>query len=429
MADIRGFKGMRYETEKGGDLNTLVCPPYDIISDEQREDYIKNNPYNIIRLELPKGGDDRYSEAGTTLKNWLDSGVLIRDEKENIYVYEMEFNANGENKKLKGFVSLVKLEEFSKGIVLPHEETLSKAKTDRFNLMSETFCNFSQIYSLYMDEDKSVYKIIDGCSQSTPDMCVTDKDGTIHKMWKVSDSDIIAEVSKAFTDKKLYIADGHHRYETALNFHKNLVEQGKATQGDLSGYVAMMLVNIENDGLVVFPTHRIVRGLSNFNVDKIIEDCKIYFDISETPDEEQMRTTLDVLYKDGKKAFALYVGMGKCFIMVLKDEKAVKKLLPEMSDAYCGLDVSILHSLVLERIFGIDKENMANQKNLTYTRSINEALESVDLNGADCAFLLNPTKVTEIRDVALASEKMPQKSTYFYPKLITGLVMNNFNKL
>ncbi|MBP1561332.1 MAG: DUF1015 domain-containing protein [Oscillospiraceae bacterium] len=424
MAEIKAFKGMRY-TSEGGDLNTLVCPPYDIISDVQREEYVKENPYNIIRLELPKGGDERYREAGDTLKSWLDKDILACDGEESIYVYEMQFTANGAKNSLKGFVSLVKLVDFSEGIVLPHEETLSKAKQDRFNLMSETFCNFSQIYSLYMDEDGSVYGMVDGCSQGAPEMEVTDPDGTVHRMWCVSDKDVIAKVKAAFADKKLYIADGHHRYETALNFHRHLCAEGKAVPGDQSGYIAMMLVNMENPGLVVFPTHRMVRGLPEFNADRIAADCKAYFDISEAA-KDDVQAALGKLYKDGKKAFAMYSGAGKFCVMTLRDEGAVKKLLPDMSEAYCGLDVSVLHSLVLERIFGIDKENMANQKNLTYTRSFDEAVEAVDKGAANCSFILNPTKVSEIRDVALASEKMPQKSTYFYPKLITGLVMNKF---
>ena len=419
---------MRY-TPAAGDLNTLVCPPYDIISDAQRENYVKKNPYNVIRLELPKGGDSRYKEAGSTLKDWLDKEILACDSEESIYVYEMQFSANGARRSLKGFVSLVKLSEFSEGIVLPHEETLSKAKQDRFDLMSETFCNFSQIYSLYMDEDGSAYSMIDGCSKGIPDMEVKDPDGTVHRMWKISDKDVISRVTAAFADKKLYIADGHHRYETALNFHKSLCADGKDVPGGSSGYIAMMLVNMGNLGLVVFPTHRIVKGLENFDAEKLVNECKQYFDVAEAPGEERMQAALNKFYDEGKKAFAAYLGFGKCYVMTLKDETAVKKLLPEMSDAYCGLDVTVLHSLVLERILGIDKENMANQKNITYTRSRQEALEAVDFENADCSFILNPTKVSEIRDVALASEKMPQKSTYFYPKLITGLVMNKFSDL
>ncbi len=427
MAEIKAFKGMRY-TDSGGSLNTLVCPPYDIISDAQRESYIEKNPYNIIRLELPKGGDERYREAGDTLDKWLGGEILACDGEDGVYVYEMQFTANGAKRSLKGFVSLVRLTDFSEGIVLPHEETLSKAKQDRFDLMGETFCNFSQIYSLYMDEDNSVYGIIDGSSNGAPDMEVTDGDGTVHRMWRISDKNTISRLTAAFVDKKLYIADGHHRYETALNFHRSLCASGKAVPGDRSGYVMMMLVNMENNGLVVFPTHRIVHGLAEFNAEKIIDECRNYFTVSEAPDEGRMQAALNMAYDEGKKAFAMYVGAGNCFVMTLKDETAVKRLLPDMSDAYCGLDVSVLHSLVLERIFGIDKENMANQKNLGYTRSREEALKAVDIDGADCSFILNPTKVSEIRDVAAAGEKMPQKSTYFYPKLITGLVMNRFGE-
>lgn len=426
MAQIKAFRGMRYSS--AGELNTLVCPPYDIISDRQRERYIEKNPYNIVRLELPKGGDGRYKEAGETLHRWIEEKILVRDNEDSIYVYEMQFSANGRRNSLKGFVSLVKLSDFSEGVILPHEETLSKAKQDRFDLMSETYCNFSQIYSLYKDGDGSVCSLIDGCSKGLPDMEVKDGDGTVHRMWRVTDSGVIEKVTRAFEDKKLYIADGHHRYETALNFHKRLCEEGMADGDSPDSYVMMMLVNMENPGLVVFPTHRIVRGLENFDAEKVISECKKYFDVAQVPDETRMQAALNKLYDEGEKSFAMYAGFGKCFVMTLKDGDALKKLLPDKSEAYRGLDVTVLHSLVLERILGIDKENMANQKNLIYTRSREEAFTAVDFEGADCSFILNPTKVSEISGVAAAGEKMPQKSTYFYPKLITGLVMNNFGK-
>ena len=425
MADIKAFKGLRY-TENAGKITQLVCPPYDIISDEQRMEYLKTNENNIIRLELPKG-ENAYKTAGETLKSWLGNNILTQDVNAGIYVYEMEFSVKkSATKKVKGFISLVKLEEFSKGIILPHEETLSKAKTDRFNLMSETFCNFSQIYSLYMDEDNSTFSLIEKASNRSADIEVTDADGVIHRLWCVFDKDIITKVSAKFSDKKLYIADGHHRYETALNFHKHLCQQGISDENSDSGYVCMMLVNMENDGLVVFPTHRIVRDLTDFNAQQVIEKCKEYFNITLQDNISTAEEKLLTLYNEGKKAFALYTGDKKYYLLVLKDIEVMKKLLPDMSDAYCQLDVSILHSLVLERLFGIDKENMANQKNLTYTKILDEAIKAVDYNKADCAFILNPTRVSEIRDVALAGEKMPQKSTYFYPKLITGLVMNKF---
>ncbi len=390
MAVIKPFGGMRF-TEKAGEIGELVCPPYDIISEKEREDYIKANENNIIRLELPVGGEGRYKEAGDLLEKFMSEGILAKDTEDSIYVYEMEFTANGVKNSLKGFVSLVKLTDFSEGIVLPHEETLSKAKVDRFNLMSETNCNFSQIYSLYMDEDGSVYSLIDGCSKGEADMSVTDPDGTIHKMWCVTDKSVTDAVTAKFADKKLYIADGHHRYETACNYNKHLIENGKATEN--SGFIAMMLVNIENDGLVVFPTHRIVRDLEKFDSATLLKECEKYFEIVSPPSQERMKAAMDKLYDNGQKAFSLYLGEGKCHLMILKENDAVKAILPDKSDAYCGLDVSVLHNLVLEKIFGIDKENMANQKNLTYTRSVEEAIAAVDNGEADCSFILNPKKV------------------------------------
>lgn len=426
MAEIKSFNALRYRTEKAGDLNELVCPPYDIISDDERNSFIEKNNNNIIRLELPKG-ENAYKSAGTTLDKWLSEGILAKDDKDGLYVYEMEFTALGKaGRKVKGFISLVKLHEFSEGVVLPHEETLSKAKQDRFNLMSETFCNFSQIYSLYMDENNKTFSLVDKASQGKPDAEVTDADGTIHRLWCVYDKSITQAITGSMSDRKLYIADGHHRYETALNFHKYVCENGLEKEHPDSGYVMMMLVNMENDGLVVFPTHRIVHGLDNFNISSVISECGKYFDICKKNNLETIENSLEKCYNMEGKAFCLYAGGNEYYLLKLKENDIIKKLLPEMSDAYCQLDVSILHTLVLERIFGIDKQNMAMQKNLSYTRSCSEALEAVSNGSANCSFILNPTRVCEIRDVALANEKMPQKSTYFYPKLITGMVMNKF---
>ena len=421
MAEIRAFKALRFDTEKAGAIEELVCPPYDIISEEQRQEYIYRNPNNIIRLELPKG-DEPYKTAGEVLKKWLDSGVLKRDDEEAVYIYEEEFSINGIHAKFKGCIVRVKIEEFSKGVVLPHEETLSKAKEDRFNLMKATNCNFSQIYSLYMDSEHKIINRLDKLSECKPEIELTDGDEVTHRLWIVTDKDEINAICGDFADKKLYIADGHHRYETALNYRNYCRENGIGDGGE--DYVMMMLVDMEHDGLVVLPTHRLVRDLESFDKEKILNDCKEYFDVSEESDVSNAESKLKELYDEGKKAFAFYSGDKGYNLLVLKDEKVIEKLLPNKSRATQGLDVTVLHTLVLEKIFGIDAENMAKQINLTYTRLFDEAIESVDTGKAQCAFILNPTRVTEIRDVAAAGEKMPQKSTYFYPKLITGLVMN-----
>ena len=421
MAEIKPFKALRFDTEKAGSIDELVCPPYDIISDEQRQNYLAKNHNNIIRLELPKG-DEPYKTAGEVLKKWIDSGILKKDEDDGIYIYEEEFSINGIHTKFKGCIVRVKIEEFSKGVVLPHEETLSKAKEDRFNLMKATNCNFSQIYSLYMDSEHKIIDRLDKLSGCRPETELTDGDGVTHRLWIVTDKDEIGAICRDFEDKKLYIADGHHRYETALNYRNYCYEIGIGDGGE--DYVMMMLVDMEHDGLVVLPTHRLVRDLESFDKDKILNDCKEYFSVTHEGDISSAESKLKEMYDDGKKAFAFYSGDDGYDLLVLKDESVIANLLPEKSKASQNLDVTVLHTLILEEIFGIDAENMAKQINLTYTRLFDEAVEAVRTDKAQCAFILNPTRVTEIRDVATAGEKMPQKSTYFYPKLITGLVMN-----
>jgi uncharacterized protein (DUF1015 family) len=422
MAEIKPFRALRY-TAQAGKIEELTCPPYDIISEEERVAFLNKNPRNVIRLELPKG-EDPYTEARKTLKTWLADGTLRRDTDPGFYIYEEEFEAYGVRKKVKGFICLVKLEEFSKGIVLPHEETLSKAKEDRFRLMQATGCNFSQIYSLYMDEAHITGARLDALSSGKPRYEFSDGAVT-HRMWFVNDKEAIKAICADFENRKLYIADGHHRYETALNYRNYCREHGIAKGGE--DYVMMMLVDMENDGLVVFPTHRLVRGLSGFNAEKLLAACADEFEVIPQQGTDTIERVLNEKYLQGKKAFAFYDGGENWTLLVLKDIGVMRSVLPDKSEAYRGLDVSVLHNLILEKYLGIDKENMAKQVNLTYTRSLQEALASVQSGESQCAFLLNPTRVTEIRDVAAAGEKMPQKSTYFYPKLITGLVMNKLN--
>lgn len=426
MALVKGFKGMRFDARKTGGIDKVVCPPYDIISEEQRLKYIADCEYNVIRLELPKGSDP-YNEAKKTLAQWIDSGVLMREEKDAVYIYEEEFTAYGVRRSVKGCIVRVKLEEFEKGIILPHEFTLSKAKEDRLNLMKATNCNFSQIYALYADEESKTITKLDALSAGAPDIELTDGDGVTHRLWIVTNEADVAAVCGDFTDRKLYIADGHHRYETALNYRNYLRGEGLAKEGDACDYQMMMLVNMEHPGLVVFPTHRIVRDLESFDAQSVKDACREYFDLTEHDGTDDIESTLRVLYDEGRKAFAMYTGGGKWTLMVLKDIAVMGRLMPNVSKASQELDVSVLHTLVLEKLMGIDAENMAKQINLTYVKQAGDALAAVDSGKANCAFILNPTRISEIAAVSGAGEKMPQKSTYFYPKLITGLVMNKLD--
>ena len=276
-----------------------------------------------------------------------------------------------------------------------------------------------------MDPEHVTLARIDQLSQGEPQAEFTDGEGVTHRLWVVSDPETVAAVCGDFKDRKLYIADGHHRYETALNFRNYCREQGLAKEGDPADYIMMMLVDMEHDGLVVFPTHRLLRNLKNFDPRAAMKACEPYFRVEEKACVAQMEKALDEKYAKGEKAFGFYCGGDRWTLLTLKDLSVLDGLLPGLSEASKSLDVTVLHTLVLEKLFGIDKENMANQVNLTYTRSFQEAVESVEKGESQCAFILNPTRVAEIRDVAAAGEKMPQKSTYFYPKLITGLVMND----
>ncbi|MBQ8572698.1 MAG: DUF1015 domain-containing protein [Ruminococcus sp.] len=426
MADIMAFKGVRFDCDKAGAIDKLCCPPYDIISEAERLAFIEENEHNIIRLELPKG-ENPYSDAASILKDWEDKGILIREDAPAIYIYEEEFTSYGKSGAVKGIIVRLKVEEFEKGVVLPHEFTLSKAKEDRLNLMKATNCNFSQIYGLYMDEKHTSLNTIDEVSKGAPDIELTDKGGVTHRLWIIKDEKIISKLVADFKERKIYIADGHHRYETALNYRNYCRENGISKEGDAQDYQMIYLVDMEHPGLVVFPTHRLVRDLAEFDSDEVLCKCSKYFDIEAFTSTDNMEAELEDEDKLGKKAFGFYVGEGEWYKLTLKDISVMGELLPELSKVSRTLDVTILHTLILEKIFGIDKANMAAQINLTYTKFFEEAISFVDSGKAQCSFVLNPTKVKEIRDVASEGEKMPQKSTYFYPKMITGLVMNKLD--
>ncbi len=418
MATIKAFGALRF-TPKAGPLDQLTCPPYDIISEKEREEYLARNPYNIIRLELPREGQDPYQQAQATFREWMDQGILATDQTPGLYLYEEVFTVAGEQKSLLGLCCMVKLEEFEKGVVLPHEQTLSKAKTDRFNLMTATGCNFSSVYSLYFDEENQIFPRLEAATKQQPLEEFQSADGITHRVWKIEDSAEIQTICHLFAEKKLYIADGHHRYETALNYRNSLMAQGRDIgQAD---YVMMTLVHMEHPGLVVFPTHRVVHGLERFDAQQLLKDCGEHFAVTPVAVGE-LEEVMKQAEKAGEKVLGLCLPQG-AYLLKLRSEEVMKQLLPHASRAYQLLDVNVLHLLILERFLGIDKENMANQRNLYYTRDAAEAFATVAQCKANCAFLLNATKVQEIADVAAAGEKMPQKSTYFYPKLITGHLM------
>ena len=420
LADIKAFRGVRY-TANAGAMSDLVCPPYDIVGEAEKQELLNRNANNCIRLELPSS----YDAAAEAFKAALASGVLKQDDEDSVYVTQAEFEVNHRRYWLKGFIALEKLHGFEDGVVLPHENTLSKAKDDRLNLLKATGCQFSPVYTLYPDPNKAVHDILESVSAGTPDTEFTDGYKVVWRVWRVTDTASIAALTAAMADKPLYIADGHHRYETGLNYREVLRSQG-SSEGD---YIAMMMVNIENSGLAVFPTHRIIKNLLAYNYDWLMEKCSEFFEIQPHLNREKGEEFSARVYEKGGNAFVHFNGDNNYTLLTLRDNVNLRDAIPNSCDELRALDVTLLHKLVLERFLGIDEYKLAEGGFVDYTREPDVALQAVDGKRADCAFLLNPTRVLDIEKVSAAGAKMPQKSTYFYPKIITGLVFNKIQAL
>jgi len=274
---------------------------------------------------------------------------------------------------------------------------------------------------MFLDPESTVKNILDPLTQDMPTAEFIGDDSNTHKLWTITDTSSIKKLQHFFSDKQLYIADGHHRYETALNYKKFLAENGKLTDQSKANYVMMFLIDIDDPGLVIFPTHRLVRDLPDFDENQIIDGINDAFEVEKRFDVNNIEKNLDSI---DKRAYAFYTGKDYYYLLTLKDDSLLNTMVSDRSEAYRSLDVTALHSLILERVMKIDKENMAKQINLTYTRNYNEAIESVVEQKFQCSFILKSTKIHQIKNVAAANDRMPQKSTYFYPKLITGMVMN-----
>jgi len=431
LAKIVPMKGLRYNSSKV-DINEVVTPPYDVIDAKGQEDFYTKNPYNVIRLELGKTFSDdneeknRYTRAAAFLGEWIASGVLVNEEKPSVYLYEQEFEARGETKVRSGFIAGVQANDYSKGEVLPHEETLPKHKADRLNLMKATLANFSPIFGLYADPDHSIETVLNKAKgNQKPDAEVTDEQGVMNRLWVVSDENAVQYVVDQMASKKVFIADGHHRYETAVNFGKEMADQGKSG----FDYLMICLVNLYNEGLVVFPTHRVVKNLTEFNLNSLVEKLTEDFTVEEVKGLG-LNEFIAKLEAQGENAhaFGLYAD-SKYYLITLKDENRLDRVTMEgRSAAWRRLDVSILHTLILEKLLGIGSQQRADESNLVYLRDDDATKAAVDNGSAQLAFFMNSTRVEEVTDIATGGEKMPQKSTFFYPKVITGMVLNNYKK-
>jgi len=428
MAKIYPFRALRYDPAKVSPAQ-VVTQPYDKISPAMQDRYYAASPYNLVRVILgrPDPADDErdnvYSRAAANLQHWRAEHVLVRDLEPSIYLYTQTFRIPGDpagtQLERRGFIAAGQLEEYEKQVVFRHEQTLSKPKADRLNLLRATQSHFGQIFMLYSDPAG----IVDSALRQSrpPDVEVRDEYDVLHRLWKVSDTATIQKVQAAMGDKKLIIADGHHRYETALNYRSDMRQHG-GTANAPHERLMMTFVNMDSTGLVVLPTHRVVFGLDGFDVAAMNTKLGKYFDVEDLGPIPDVKSAMDRLHDAGKKSPALLAATAKGAYLLRARAKQDSPALAGQSERQRCLDVVQLHKLVLEETLGMSEEDIRNQKHLKYVREAKEAADEVS-KGANVAFLMNPVRMEQVRDIAFGGEVLPQKSTDFFPKLLSGLTI------
>jgi uncharacterized protein (DUF1015 family) len=420
MPEIRPFRGLRYDTAAVS-LADVVAPPYDVISEEYQRRLYERNPYNVVRLILGRSAD-RYREAAACLQQWKSGKILRRDERPAVYVLRQDFTGTDSRVRTRtGFIAACRVEEFGEGGVLPHEKTLSKPKEDRFRLLQATNTNFSQVFSLFQDSSGEVDGILETTTRFPPEMAVEFEQVT-HRIWKVESGTHIDRLARIMKDVTVLIADGHHRYETALAYRDMMrIRHPHCSGAEAFNFTMMYFTSMNSDGLLIYPTHRLVHGLDQERRDQFLMTLREAFVIEEKRSLDQLAAEL---LRRGQHAYGLILGDG-FHLVILRRPEVIQHLPgsvapPEVRD----LDVSILHSVILEQMLGISQEAQEKKLNLEYVKNAEEAEQAVRSGRAQLAFLMNPTRVEQVRRVARAGLTMPQKSTYFHPKLPTGLVMN-----
>jgi uncharacterized protein (DUF1015 family) len=426
MALLHAFRGYRYNREVVGDLNSVVAQPYDKISEALQRDYYERSPHNVVRitrnLEKNSNPETDYPDAGATLNRWLGERVLVRDSAPSYYACYEEYEFEGESKVQKGLIALLDLRDSAKRI-LPHERTLTEPKMDRLRLMRRTECNEDCIFMLYRDQEHEVNRLLDrATSARPPEIEVRDDFGAVHKLWALSDPAVTGSIGTLMSAQELFIADGHHRYETALNFmHESDSRGWRAAAVESFDKRMVTCFNSADKGISILPTHRLIRDLPQFDGGSFTRAAAQLFDVERVGSAAELWSAL----KDRRErhAFGFYAREVGLHLLQLKDEAQSDPALRSLPEASRALDVRILHTLVLDRLLGIDEAKLQAQAHVDYARDRQACLRRVDEGKYQAAFFLNPTTVEQMERVALIGEKMPQKSTDFYPKLLTGLVM------
>ena len=438
MAEIQPFRAYRYDTNRVA-LKDVLTQPYDKITPEMQERYYAASPYNLISIEKGRvqpsdaAGNNVYTRAAKKVEEWISSKILAQDGAPSIYIYSQEFLVPGTQARRAriGFIALGRVEDYEAKVIFRHERTLSAPKADRIELLRQTRVQTGQLFLLYDDPGRVIDNLLEETTRKSTPLEMTDEYDVIHRLWPVSDPVFIQRVQSAMKDKKLVIADGHHRYETALNMRN----EGRDKSGNSDAHAAyefamMTFINTHSKGLTILPTHRVV-SLANFDFEKFRKAMAPYFDWYSYPfqDVQERAAAYSEFRKDlespkhGRRAIGIYPGNGAFFLFLLKRDADLEAAMPDVSEAQRGLDVVLLHRLMLEKGLGITAEAVTAEKNVSYEREMDAALAHVDRGEAQAAFLLNPVPVQQVADIALGGDVMPQKSTDFYPKLMSGIAI------
>ena len=426
-AGVLPFRPYIYDVRSAGDIKNLTAPPYDVISKELQDDLYGRSEYNIVRLEFGKeevgdgGAENKYTRAALLFNEWISKGILKREDKDSIYIYVQKFTADNVSYERIGFLSLFRLPETKEnGSIYGHEATLSKPKEDRFNLMEAANANFSPIFSVFEDKNSGVLNILkksmeDGAAEKL--FYFTDDNGIINVLWRLGGEAVIAHIQSEMAHKPVYIADGHHRFETCINYRDYVKKEGLDKKGTDADFCLMYFAPSNQDGLVILPTHRGIKG-KDINIENLLESIKDNFDYKET--------NFDDLLNENKKSginsvsFGFAHKSGRAFILLFRKGGENK----ENANPLEGLDVSVLQEHILKKALGITQEEIDAQKYLVYEKDPQKALEKVKRGDLEAVFFMNPTKIEDVIGIASLNLRMPQKSTYFYPKIISGLVIN-----
>jgi uncharacterized protein (DUF1015 family) len=414
MADVESLQALHYNLEKTGGLQDVVAPPYDVIDEELREELERRSPYNVVRIDLPRG-DDPYETAARTLSDWREQQVIVRDEGPAVWALAQEYTGpDGQKRTRRGFLARVHVEEYGAGRIRPHERTHPGPKEDRLRLTRATKTNLSPIFSLFDDPANAAWTALGPSTQQAPWAETTDDDGTVNRMWRVGDPEAIANIKDVLGQTELLIADGHHRYETARVYAEEIGGEGPHR------YVLMCLVALQDPGLTVFPTHRLVRGLDSSKQEALAEAIRRDFEI------EDLGSAEDLVPKPGDDLRIGYIDahFQRPFMLKLRNQGVADAALKDHAEPYRRLDTAVLEALVLKGTLAMTDADIDHLEGLGYARDAQHALHLIEGAEYDAAFFMAPTPVERVRAVAAAGESMPPKSTYFFPKVPTGLVFN-----